>query len=299
MINRVTQQTVQRSTMTNMQRNLSQMSDLQSQLSSGKRITKASDDPGAVSRAMAVRAERAAATQAARNISDGGSWLAQIDTTLQSSVSALRRARDLTVQGANEGAMGQTSRDAIATEIEGIRDALLDLANTKINGRLVFAGTSDDAVAFEDGASATPYQWNGSTTGTVERRLSPTATVRVDANGEAAFGAGATSVFALLDNIATDLRNGVNVSSRLNEIDTHLDGMLSQLADVGIRYRQVTDAETALQVTIQDYTSTISGLEDIDLAATIVELKMQEVAYQGALGASARVLQPTLMDFLS
>ena len=298
MINRVTQQTIQHSTLANLQKNLSKMSDLQGRMTSGKTITKPSDDPAGAGRAMALRADKAAATQASRNVDDGLAWLSTIDTAIQSSISALGRARDLTVQGANSGSVGATSREAIATEIEGIRDSLLDLANTKVQGRTVFAGTSSSGVAFDDSASATPYAFNGTTGSTVERRISPTATVRVDADGEATFGTGATSVFALLDNIAADLRGTAEVSDRLSEIDTRLDGMLSQVADVGIRYKQVDDAQSTIAMTLQDATSNISGIEDIDLAETIMELKMQEVAYEGALSASARVLQPTLMDFL-
>lgn len=298
MINRVTQQTIQRSTLANMQLNLGAMSDLQAKLSSGKNIQRVSDDPGAVSRTMAIRAEKAAAVQASRNADSGVAWLAQIDSTIQGAVSDLRRARDLTVQGANDGAMGQTSRNAIATEIEGIRDSLLDLANSSLNGRSLFAGTSSDPVAFDDGTTATPYAWHGVAGDQVTRRIAPDATVRVDADGSAVFGQGATSVFKVLDDIATDLRNGVNVSTRLADIDVHMNNMLSQVADVGTRYKQVTQAQVSLKATVQDMTSSISGIEDIDLAETIMEIKMQEIAYQGALGASARVLQPTLMDFL-
>ncbi len=298
MINRVTQQTVQRSTLYNLQANLTTMSTLQSRMSSGKLIQRPSDDPSSTGRTMALRADKAAATQAARNAADGVAWLASIDNTMQSSVSALRRARDLTVQAASSGSVGARAREAIATEVEGLRDTLLNLANTAFQGRSVFAGTSDGGIAFDDRASGTPYAWRGVVGSSVERRIGPDATVRVDADGAAAFGNGATSVFQLLDNIAADLRGGAEVSGRLAEIDTRLNAMLAQTADVGIRYKQVADAQTSIAKTLQDVTSSIDDVEGIDLAETIMELKMQEVAYQGALGAAARVLQPTLMDFL-
>lgn len=298
MISRVTQQTIQRNTLANLQTNLSRMSDLQARMSSGKTITKPSDDPAATGRTMAMRADQAAANQSSRNADDGLAWLGTTDNAMQASITALRRVRDLTVQAASSGSVGSASREAIATEIDGIRDSLLNLANTTIQGRAVFAGTTGGGVAFDDASSATPYAWHGTAGATVERRLSPDATVRVDSNGVAAFGQGSTSVFALLDNISADLRGTPEVTGRLGEIDTKLNGMLSQVADVGIRYKQVTDAQSLIAAKVQDTTSSISGIEDIDLAETIMELKMQEVAYQGALGAGARVLQPTLMDFL-
>ena len=118
MITRVTHQTVQQSTLANLQVNLSKMADLQGRLSGGKNITKPSDDPAGTALTLQLRAEHRAATQAARNADDANSWLTVIDSALQTSVSTLRKARDLTVQGANTGAMGQTSRDAIAVEID-------------------------------------------------------------------------------------------------------------------------------------------------------------------------------------
>ena len=299
MINRVTQQTIQRSTLANMQTNLVRMSELQGQMSSGKNITKPSDDPAGAARSMSLRSEQAAATQASRNADDGIAWLGTTDTAMQSAIAALQSARNLTVQGASTGSMGPAAREAIATELDGIRDQLLDLANTTLQGRAVFAGTTGGGIAFTDGSAIPPYEWQGTATATVERRLSPNSTVRVDTDGLAAFGEGATSVFALIDSISAELRGtSPNVTNSLDDIDTKLEGMLSSVANVGIRYKQVSEAQSSIAIKLQDATSSISSIEDIDLAETIMELKMQEVAYEGALGAAARVLQPTLMDYL-
>ncbi|MFN3865146.1 MAG: flagellar hook-associated protein FlgL [Demequina sp.] len=298
MISRVTQQTVQRSTLSNLQQNLRTMSDLQAKLSSGKTIRRASDDPSAANRAMTLRADHAAATQAKRNADDGASWLAQIDTALQGAVNVVHRARELTVRGANSASIGGPAVDSIATELEGLRDAMLDIANSSLNGRSLFAGTSADGAAFDGAGSPTPYAWHGTSGASVERRIGPQATVRVDADGAAAFGEGATSVFQLFDDIAADLRAGTDISGRLSELDSRLESMLTSVTDVGVRYKQLLDAQSSLALSLQNTTSALSGVEDIDLAHTILELQMQEVAYQGALGATARVLQPTLMDFL-
>lgn len=301
MINRVTHQTIQRSTLANLQLNLNKISDLQGRMSGGKVITKPSDDPGGTARSMALRGSQRAAEQFARNADDGVAWLGTVDSAVASSLSALRRARDLTVQGANTGAMGQTSRDAIATEVQSIRDALLDTANTSYLGRSVFAGTSNAGTAFAvtvnpDGTQ--DYAWTGTPGASVERRLTADTTVRADADGSAVFGDGAASVFALLDGIVADLRSGVQVGPRLTEIDTRMTAMLGEVADVGARYGQMELAQSSTQKTLMDLKGQISAIEDIDLAEVIVEIQSQEVAYQAALGATARVLQPSLLDFL-
>ncbi len=122
--------------------------------------------------------------------------------------------------------------------------------------------------------------------------------MRADSDGVAAFGQGATSVFAVLDSIAGDLRAGVPVTGRLADIDASMQTMLGELAGVGTRYGQMVKAQASTQDTLAGLKAQLTGVEDIDFAAVIVQIKTQEVAYQAALGATARVLQPTLMDFL-
>lgn len=294
MIGRVTQQTMQRSTLANLQLNLTKMSGLQAQMSSGKRITKPSDDPAGTSTALSMRAEQRAYTQYSRNVDDGLGWLSTADTALQSAVTQLHRARDLTVQSGS-GALTAAGREALATEIESVRDGMLAAANTSYQGRNVFAGTSDAAQAF---ASGPGYAWTGTAGGAVDRRVSPETTVRADADGSAAFGNGSASVFALLDLIAADVRAGADVGPRLTEIDTAMNTMLGELSGVGARTNRLTAAQSTISQKLQVLQIGISDVEDVDLTAAIVDLQSQEVAYQGALGATARVLQPTLMDYL-
>lgn len=299
MLSRVTHQTVMRSTLAHLQQNLGRTADLQAKLSSGKVITKPSDDPSGAADALRLRGDIRATTQYGRNADDGVGWLTAIDSALQSSVNALLRVRNLTVQGASTGVHSEPSREALATEIEGIREELLGLANTTYLGRSVFAGTSNAGVAFDDTGT---YQ--GVPGATVERRVAPDHTIRADADGVGAFGDAASadpdqlSVFVLLDTIVADLRAGNDVSGHLDAIDVRRNAMLRELADVGARHGQMMDAQRTIADSLQSLETRLSGVEDIDLAEVILELQMQEVAYTGALGAAARVLQPSLMDFL-
>ena len=293
MIARVTHQTVQRQTLANLQGNLSAMAALQAQMSSGKKISVPSEDPAGASDMLRLRGDQRALTQYARNASDGDSWLTTVDSALTASLAALRRARDLTLQG-GDGALGQASRDALAAELEGVRDTLLDQANSTYVGRNVFAGTSDAGVAFR-----ADYTHTGVTGALpVERRIGDASTVRVDSDGAAVFGAGADSVFARLDMIAAALRSGGDPTTHLGAIDTHMEAMLTEVASIGARHGQVIAATSDLKSQELTVKSQLSGIEDIDLAEVILELQMQEVAYQGALGAASKVLQPSLMDFL-
>jgi len=300
MIPRVTQQSVQRQTLANLQGNLTAMSTLQAQMSSGKKISVPSDDPAGASDLLRLRTEQRTIAQHTRNAADGGSWLTTVDTAMQSSLEALRRARDLTVQG-GDGALGQTSRDALATEIEGVRASLLDQANATYVGRSVFAGTSNAGVAFNQTtvAGVETYSFTGIPgAAPVVRQVGTAANVRVDADGVSVFGDGASSVFALLDQVAATLRSGGDATTHLDAIDSRMEAMLTEVASVGARHDQVLTATDALANKDLDVKAQLSGVEDIDLPKIIMELQMQDVAYQGALGAASKVLQPTLLDFL-
>jgi flagellar hook-associated protein 3 FlgL len=291
-IHRVTHQTVQRSTLGNLQQNLSKMADLQAKMSSGKNINVPSDDPAGASDMLRLRSEQRAQNQYTRNADDGTGWLTTVDSALQASVRTMRRARDLVVQG-GDGALGPTSREALAAEIDGLRAGLLEQANTNYLGRSVFAGTSDAGAAY-----AADLSFTGTPGSSVERRVAATTTVRVDVDGPAAFGEGATSVFALLDTISATLRAGGTPTSELTAMDGHIDAMLGELSAVGARQNRLTDAQSALADYKLATTTQLAAIEDVDLAGIILELQMQEVAYKGALGAAGKVLQPTLLEFL-
>lgn len=306
MIGRVTQQTVQRSTLANLQTNLAAMAALQNRLSSTKTITKPSDDPAGTASAMSLRASLRANQQHSRNIDDGSGWLTTVDSAIQSALNNVLRARDLTVQGANTGVMSPQSREALAIELEGLRDALLSDANTSYLGRSVFAGTSDVGAAVtvtpvpdpDAPGSTQTYTANGVVGSSVERRIDSNTLVRVDVDGAATFGDGETSVFATLDRIAATLRAGGPVAAEIAALDVHRSAMLTQIAGVGSRHSLVLAAQNRVLATKTELLAQLSGIEDVDIAATIVDLQAQDVSYKAALGAAARVLQPTLLDFL-
>lgn len=288
---RVTTMSIAQSSARNLQLAASQLARAQQRATDFRAITKPSDDPAATARAMQVRAEQRANVQYARNIQDGNAWLATIDSALQSTTSLLQRARDLTLQGANDGALSQTQKDAIASELDAVRDLLLAQANAGYGGRSVFAGTSD-APAFD-----AAYAFSGGA-GTVDRRIDASTTVRVDVDGSTVFGAGAGSVFATIDRIAAGLRAGTPVAGELTALDAHRSAVLDAHAAAGARHTTVLAAVDRNLAQRIDLESTRSRLEDVDVAEAAIELSLSEVTHQAALAATARAVRPTLMDYL-
>lgn len=300
MIGRITHQSIQQQSLANLQRNLTAMSALQSQLSSGKRVNVASDDPAVANDMLRLRGEQAALSRQQRSVADADAWLSTVDNALAGTSAGLRNARDLLVRSGS-GALGDQAREAIATELVGVRDALLDQANTSYLGRQVFAGTSADP-AFD----RTTYAYSGVPAGApagtatppVERQISAGSTVRVDSDGATVFGVGDDSVFKLLDEAVATLRAGGDATAYLDALDTHISAVTTEMSAVGARHARVLEAKEAVADSQATMKSRLSAVEDVDLAEALLDLQMQEVAYQGALGATAKVLQPTLLDFL-
>ena len=148
------------------------------------------------------------------------------------------------------------------------------------------------------------YAFQGVAGATVDRKVGPTTTVRVDTDGSQAFGwtdtgSGTQStVFDLLDKISAGLRAGDDVTGTLNDIDAVMQNMLTAASSNGSRQKVLES--TMSDVSSQQLTikGQLSDVEDIDMAAVLMNMQLQEVTYQGALAAGAHVLQPSLLDFL-
>ncbi|GAA3649172.1 flagellar hook-associated protein FlgL [Microbacterium marinilacus] len=298
MISRVTSQTMTQASLRNLQTNLSQLARLQEQATSQRAFLAPSDSPSAAATTLALHAEQRRNEQYARNIDDGLAWVATIDGAISGSTALLRRVRSLTLQGANDGAFDSAAKEAIAVELEGIREEMLSRANTTVLGRSVFAGTSDAGRAFRaDGAGG--YDFSGVAGSSVTRRVSDGVTVRVDADGADVYGTGDDSVFALIDDIVAGLRSGDNVGSAVERIDERLTAMLSAQGAVGARQAQIERAKEATVDASVSLEGRRASVEDVDSVEILVRLQAQELVYRSSLQVTSRVLQPTLMDFLA
>jgi flagellar hook-associated protein 3 FlgL len=300
---RVTQHTIATNSLANLQTNLGRVSQLQEQMTSGKVINRPSDSPTGTVSALGLRGEIRTTEQYSRNANDAVSWLGTQDTTLTSINDVLQRVRVLTLQGSNDGALGPAAREALATEIRSLRETTRGLANTTFLGRPIFGGTTGNTQAFvvDSASPASPqpivYQGDG---GEVVRRVGADATVRVDTDGLAVFGANGSSVFDVLDQIADHHSKGdtAGLATDLGALDQSTLRVRTALTEVGSRYNRAEAARQAADDRVLTLRATLSGVEDIDLPHTIMDLQMQQMAYQTALGATAKALQPSLMDFL-
>lgn len=291
---RVTERSMATNTLANLQVNLSRNQQLQEQLSSGKLITKASDSPGGAVIAMQHRSDMATLNQYSRNADDGMGWLSMADTALSSASTQMNKARELVLTGMSSGSSGSPeAREALALEVDNLRESMINLSNTTYLDRPIFGGSTSGTQAYDKSGNFLGDD------GKINRTITGNATVRVDTSGDEVFGAGGNNVFKVLGQIADDLRNDpAALSTDLTNVDTAQKRIQSGLSSVGSRYNQLTEMQQTAQNRVLDLRAQLSDVEDIDLPKTITELSLQQTAYQAALAATAKVIQPSLVDFL-
>jgi flagellar hook-associated protein 3 FlgL len=244
---------------------------------------------------LQLRGEVRATQQYSRNANDGLGWLGTIQDKLGDASTSVIRVRNLTLQALNQSNTDQ-SREALAVEIDNIRASLVGEANSKFMGRPVFGGTTPGDAAY---STAGVYIGND---GQTTRTVGPNAKVRIEASGPEAFGAeGSDSqLFAVLSEISRNIRDNDEgkLDLSLGNLDSAHDLLKATLSDVGARYNRVTQMKQSSEDHLLSVSSQLSDIEDVDLPKAIMELQIQQTSYQAALAATARVIQPSLIDFL-
>lgn len=299
---RVTQQTLSRNVLAGMQNNLSKLQDLQGQLSSGRRVSRPSDSPVDAIAAMQLRADQQRTEQYGRNIQDGVARLGSADGALTQVVSMLSRVRQLAVQG-NNAANGPAELSAMADEVDSLRAGLITLANSSYLGRPLFAGTANVNAAFD--ATTGAYLGN---TGQVKRQVSDdptTGQLAVNVPGSSVFGTLLTDSadpggLGVLQRLSRDLRAGDSTAlgADLGDLDVGTEAVSTAHSLIGARYNRLQTVQQQSSAHLDAVAGSLSDAVDIDLPKTIVALQLQQNAYQAALGATAKIVQPSLLDFL-
>ncbi len=296
---RVTQRSITTTTMRGLQANQTRMQQLQEQLSSGRQVNRPSDSPVKTVEAMQFRGTLSRNEQYIRNAEDGIAVLGAADTALTTSLDMVRRVRDLTLTGMN-ASQGAQGREALAGEIDQLRASLVGVANTRYLDRPIFGGNTNQAVAYgTDGAFV-------GDSGAVVRTVAAGTQVEVNVTGPETFGGDDKSalLFDVLAGLSAQLRgqpekHGVaSLDDGLTKLDKATERILATLGKIGARYNRVETMKATAEEQRVTLTNSLSEVESIDLPKTIMELQMQEVAYKSALGATARVVQPSLLDFL-
>ena len=290
---RVTHQLMKQSVLTNVHKNLGQMSRLQNMLSSGKTLHKPSDNPIKVTQVMSYTTSLARNEQYQKNILAAKSWMSVTEDSLESITEILQRARELSIAGAN-GTMPEEARRAIAMEVDQLTDALIQMGNSSYQGRYIFSGHQTNIVPFSRDAVISYHGDEGS----ISWEVAPSVTIRGNIDGDELFMS--SNLFQSMEQLTQALFNNDDVAINLSidKLDTVLDRVLDKRAAIGAMTNGLDMTMEKFLSEKLNFTELRSQLEDIDFAETYMNFAMMENIYRASLSAGARIIQPSLLDFL-
>ncbi len=306
MSGRITNMMISRSVLADLNDASTRLSKTQQKMSSGKEITRPSDDPYGTSRALTLRSDLDGTQQYQRNIGEATAWQNISDAALSKINDAVQRARELTIQASTDSA-GQAARSAAAQEIDQLIETIKGEANASYGGSYVFSGTATSTKPYSLGTPVNDAY--GGDSGTVAREIGPGVSVTVNADIKSVLGdgQGPPGDGKLLDTLRTitdNLRGGTTADGNalrgadLKNLDANLDTLTQTRATIGATTNRLEAADARLQQVEETTTKLLSDTEDADMAQTFIDYSMQQNVYQSALRAGSNIIQQSLLDFL-
>jgi len=218
-------------------------------------------------------------------------------------VSVLQRAHELALQGST-GTSSQVQMNQLAIEVNQLIESTLVEANHQTSSRYVFGGTrtmNPPFVATRDAQgqiTAVTYQGNDEA---VKIGVADGISVQVNETGQRAF-LSTQDIFQTLINIRDNLQAGDKTSLqtvRLTELTNGQNQLLLSMAALGATQNRMDRLTANIGQSVDQLRVTLSDNIDADYAETVINLDAQTNAFQAALRAAARVIQPSLLDFVS
>ena len=291
---RVTHQLMGQSLNHQLSKSLRRLYDENRKIATGTRIQYPSDDPVGFEATTRLGATIRRLEQYHKNVDDALAWLGLTESALAQAGEGVHRARQLAVQAAN-GTLTEGDRADVAREIAQIIDDLLDIGNTRYGSRYIFGGLKGDAPPFvrqEHG-----FAYVGSSSGEwVEYEIGPGLTLRVGVNGDEALVPVLDALTALES--ALHANDTTEIDRALGELDAAFGTLLRWRSEVGARMNRLELTQARYEQDVLSARSLLSEKADVDYADAIMRLKQEESVYRAALAVSARIIQPTLIDFL-
>lgn len=283
--------------------NLSRMDKYQSQLATGKKIQVPSDDPVVAARALKLRTDVSQIEQYGRNVKDAQSWLEITEDSLAKLGDILHRARELAVEAAN-GTNTTDDTQKILKEIEQLKLQTVQLGNSTYAGRYIFSGYKTNMKLLNDDGTFAMDVFNSEN---IKYEIGIGDDININVcggdlfNGGADAGAGtAGKLVNDFDNYIAALNAGDNsaIGGLIAEIDDDMNNVLRLRADIGARINRIELTANRLESDEINFTKLMSENEDVDMAEVILNLTNEENVYRASLAGGARIIMPTLVDFL-
>ena len=281
--------------MRNYNKNMKDLAKLQEHLASGKKILRPSDDPVAISRSLKLKADLAYNKQYVSNTDNALSWLESTELALKDLGDVLQRVREMAVK-AGSGSLSLEDRAAIAVEIQQLQNHVVQLGNATYADRYIFAGYKTDQPAFAEQGNQLVYQGDN---GKIAYETGVGSRIDVNVIGGDG-GVEIDKIYDVLERFKNDLMDPANpeLDGYIGEIDQRIIQVLSLRSEAGAKVNRFELIRARLKDEEINFTNLLSQNEDADIAEIIVWFKEAENVYRASLATGARIIMPTLIDFL-
>ena len=267
---------------------------LQSQLASGKRVSKPSDDPRASDAILRLREALSLNEQYTRNAEDGNAMAGATSSALDSFSELFLQMKQEIVKANNAG--NTLAMPTFAQTIDDLLSQAINTANSKFNGKYLFGGTQtlDAPYTLDANRQIVTKTVND---GVINYMVSDGMTQQVNISGDSAFQG--TGLFDLMIQIRDGLLNGqVPTQTQSDAVNDGFGHILLQASKAGSIVSSLDSVAFGLEGQKMRLTEFLSNEQDADLAESIMKLKQQELALDAAINTGARVIPKTLLDFL-
>jgi flagellar hook-associated protein 3 FlgL len=273
------------------------MGKLMEQNSTGKKISNPSDDPVVAMKGMYYRSNLTEVEQYKRNLSELYLWMDNSEAGIEQANSGLQRVRELVVQGKSD-TLSPEDRDAIAREVEQLKQDLVSTANTQVAGRYIFHGTdiSNPPIKQED-PPVVADNLTDSAINNYKVEVSRGVSLKANVNPANVFN---KELFDVVQGIQTSMENNTpkELDGLLDRLGKVMDNMSAERSELGARYNRVEMIDSRISDQEILATRVLSDNEDADFEKVYTELTTQESVHRAALNIGAKIIQPSLMDFL-
>lgn len=329
---RVTNQMMSKSFLKDLNRNQNYMKRINDQLTSGKEIRRPSDNPFKVARSMQLNSDINANTQYNENIKDTINWLDTTDTALEQLGNSLGRFRELMVSAGN-AAYGSDEKRAIKDEMNEKVNEIAQILNTNFDGKYIFGGSkgSTKPVGTDKniitGNNSLHLSGNNGEVLNIDNldedvqnqinMINKKLAVEVSQGVTMDYNVSATDILLFKDkngvsinvmDLLKDITNNVAsgnpldgakiTSENLKVMDETVSNLLRIRAEVGAKQNRMESAGSQNEDQNFNLTDILSQTEDIDLAQKNIEAAVAQNVYMASLQVSAKIIQPSLLDFL-
>ncbi|MED1458327.1 flagellar hook-associated protein FlgL [Bacillus safensis] len=300
---RVTQGMISQNSLRNISKSYEKLSKINEQAQTGKRFTKTSDDPVAAVKSLQYSTALFRNEQYKNNLNEAQNWIDTSETSVTEIIDIMSNIRDKVLDAAN-GTKQPEDLAAIGVEIGQMKNQIIDAMNTQMLGKFVFNGTNTNVKPVVENADGT-YTFNFENytdANAVQANISDGITLDVNSNPISAFGgqANGQNVIEMLTDLENSLKNGTfaNSDDALGSIDQFKEVMSAERSDLGARSNRVDLVGSRLTSQYQVLKNAKSDNEDVESEKAILDLLQQETVNRAALATTAKVIQPSLVDFL-